>query len=153
MLALIQRFELNCVDRQLRRFVPLIYGTSSERGNSCRRIGALASVHSLFAKSHWTGAELDSEVKQGIVAATCPAVRMTRTGFPRESTAMLILLLRPPRERPIASSSLPLLSAGCMRVRARSDGIDDQVFKVRIFIGRGEKSLPRRPSWPIVGNV
>jgi two-component sensor histidine kinase len=28
------------------------------------RIRALASVHSLFAKSHWTGAELDSLVKQ-----------------------------------------------------------------------------------------
>jgi hypothetical protein len=54
-----------------------------------------------------TGAELDSLVKQGIVAATCPVVRMRRTGFPRESTAMLILLLRPPPERPIASSSLP----------------------------------------------
>jgi PAS domain S-box-containing protein len=28
------------------------------------RVRALASVHSLFAKSHWTGAELDSLVKQ-----------------------------------------------------------------------------------------
>jgi PAS domain S-box-containing protein len=40
------------------------------------RIQALASVHSLFAKSHWTGAELDSLVKAGVV-----------TIFPRRARA------------------------------------------------------------------
>src|SRR5712691_7457224 len=76
------------------------------------------------------------------MSLTWPAVRMKRTGLPRASTPMLILVLRPPRERPIASSSLPLLGAGRMLVRPHDGGIDDQVFEVRIFTELGEKTLP-----------
>jgi hypothetical protein len=83
----------------------------------------------------------------GVVALVgdLPSVRMKRTGLPRASTAMLIFVLRPPRERPIASSSLPLLGAGCMLVRPHNGGIDDQVFEVRIFHPAQRKVAARRP--------
>jgi hypothetical protein len=42
------------------------------------------------------------------------------------------LRLRPPRERTIASPSVPLLGAGCTLVRPHNREIDDQVLKVRI---------------------
>jgi hypothetical protein len=56
---------------------------------------------------------------------------MKRTGLPSASTAALIFVLRPPRERPIASSSLPLLRL--LLARAHDGGVDDRVFKVWIL--------------------
>jgi hypothetical protein len=47
---------------------------------------------------------------------------------------MLLLVLTPPRECLIASSSLPLSGPGCMLVRPHNDGIDDQGFDVRHFV-------------------
>src|SRR6516162_9069464 len=71
------------------------------------------------------------------MSCTWPGVRMKRTGLPRASTPMFIFVLRPPRERPIASSSLPPFLH-----RPHDGGVDDQVFEVRIFNQRIEKTLP-----------
>ena len=68
--------------------------------------------------------------------------QVKRTGLPRASTPMLIFVLRPPRERPIASSSLPLFCTGRMLMRPHDGGVDDQVFEVWIFNQRIEKTLP-----------
>src|SRR6516165_1755834 len=76
------------------------------------------------------------------MSCTWPGVRMKRTGLPRASTPMFIFVLRPPRERPIASSSLPLFCTGRMLMRPHDGGVDDQVFEVRIFNQRIEKTLP-----------
>src|SRR5271166_6322552 len=72
---------------------------------------------------------------------TLPAVRMKRTGLPSASTLALIFVLRPPRERPIASSSLPLLRPPHAGAPGRWWS-RDQVFKVWIFEQRIENTLP-----------
>jgi hypothetical protein len=65
---------------------------------------------------------------------------MKRTGLPSASTAALIFVLRPPRERQIASSSLPLLRP--LLARAHDGGVDDRVFKVWILDQCIENALP-----------
>jgi hypothetical protein len=52
-------------------------------------------------------------------------VRMKRTRLPRACTPTLIFVLRPPRERPIASSSLPLFCTGRVLMRPHDGGVDD----------------------------
>src|SRR6185369_3485432 len=84
-----------------------------------------------------------------LLSWTWPPVRMKRSGLPSASTTALILVLGPPRERPIASSSVPLFCARCMLVCTDDSGIDDEVLVVRIFTQLVEDMLPNavlRPS-------
>src|SRR4029079_12289209 len=84
-----------------------------------------------------------------LLSWTWPPVRMKRSGWPSASTTALILVLGPPRERPIASSSVPLFCARCMLVCTDDSGIDDEVLVVRIFTQLVEDMLPNavlRPS-------
>src|SRR5260370_33778510 len=76
------------------------------------------------------------------ISATWPAVRMQRTGLPRASTAMLMFVLGPPRERPIASSSLPPFWRRLQLVCPPNGGIDDQVFEIRILAQQCKKPSP-----------
>src|SRR5262245_57958558 len=74
---------------------------------------------------------------------------MKRSGLPSASTAALILVLGPPRERPIASSSAPLFCARSMLMCADDGGVDDEMFAVRTFTQLIEDTLPNallRPS-------
>ena len=45
-----------------------------------------------------------------VMSATLPGVRAKATGRPRSSAKAWILLVLPPRERPIASANSPFLS-------------------------------------------
>ena len=64
-------------------------------------------------------------------------------GLPSASTSALILVLRPPRERPIASSWLPFAPAACWWARTilRSSGIRNRDF----FHQRVEDAYPQTP--------
>src|SRR5579872_1476300 len=76
------------------------------------------------------------------LSCTCPGVRMKRSGSPSASTTALILVEGPPRERPIASSSVPPFCARRMLVGAHDGSVDDEIFVVRIITQRIEDTLP-----------
>src|SRR4029077_16291946 len=63
-----------------------------------------------------------------VMSATLPGVRAKATGRPRSSAKAWILLVLPPRERPIASAYSPFLSQP-PRVRFDMTGIDAKLFK------------------------
>ena len=61
-----------------------------------------------------------------------PPVRKKPTGFPSASTRVWILVLSPPRDRPIASSSPSFFGTGAMLMGAHDRTIDHRVFVVGI---------------------
>src|SRR6185295_9534612 len=75
-----------------------------------------------------------------LLSWTWPPVRMKRSGLPSASTTALILVLGPPRDRPIPSSSVPLFFARCMLVCTDDSGIDDEVLVVRTPSSPGMRS-------------
>jgi hypothetical protein len=76
------------------------------------------------------------------ISAAWPAARTKRTGLRRAPAAMLILALRPPRERPIASPSLPFFGHRPHIGAPAQWWNRNQVFKIRIFAQLCEKPLP-----------
>src|SRR5215831_6351846 len=78
----------------------------------------------------------------------CPGVSITSTGLPSASTTTCILVVSPPRERPIACS--PFFScAGAVLMSAHDGGVDHHVFVVVITRQQLENTLENsalRPS-------
>src|SRR5262249_13161437 len=61
-----------------------------------------------------------------------PPLRKNLTGLPSASTKVWILVLSPPRDRPIASSSPVFLCAGAMLMGSYDRAVDHGVLVVRI---------------------
>src|SRR3954468_14304918 len=66
------------------------------------------------------------------VSWRCPGSRMKRTRLPSASTRATILLVRPPRERPMAWLRVPPLGATRLLVGGDDSAIDQGVFEVRL---------------------
>ena len=61
-----------------------------------------------------------------------PPVRSKPIGLPSASTRVWILVLSPPRERPIAWSTPSFFGAGTVLMGARDGAVDHRVFVVRV---------------------
>src|SRR5580698_8052969 len=77
-----------------------------------------------------------------VMSWTWPPVRLSANGLPRASTITWILVVGPPRERPMAWSSPPFECARTVLMSSDDGGVDHRVFVVRIVSQRLEKILP-----------
>src|SRR3954453_13935362 len=66
----------------------------------------------------------------------CPGSRMKRTRLPKASTRATILLVRPPRERPMAFFSAPPFGTARLLMDGDDRAIDHRGFEIR-FSGQG----------------
>src|SRR6516162_8060488 len=84
---------------------------------------------------------------------SCPAVSIKAYGLPNASASAWILVLGPPRDRPMAGA--PFFSrASAVLVSAHNGGIDHHVFVVMIFSQQLENTIEdpalRPPAEPLV---
>src|SRR4029077_11307662 len=93
--------------------------TRAPRPNALSAISVSASIEG----SRWSAPSR---------SCASPPVRKKSIGLPSASTKAWILVLSPPRERPIAWSSPAFLGAGAMLVGAHNGAVDHRIFVVGV---------------------
>ena len=83
-----------------------------------------------------------------LISATFPPVSRKARGRPSSSTMAWILVVRPPRDRPMAWSWNPLFGAARRTMRLHRRTVDHgERGRIGAFDESGEQTLPHSPRW------